>query len=66
MWHKSKSQSQTDVLKDINSNLNLLEKLKLFQDPSEIKKLVPKSITGLSKDDMEKLENIFDFIKVDQ
>jgi len=65
MWHKSKSQYQTDVLKDINTSLNLLEELNLFQDPSEIKKLVPKSISGLDNDDMERLQNIFDLLKVD-
>lgn len=42
MWHKSKNQCQSDVLKDINTSLSLLEELNLFSDPSSIKKLVPK------------------------
>ena len=65
MWHKSKTQCQSDVLKDINTSLNLLEELNLFADPSSIKKLVPKIIAGLDPDDMERLQNIFDLIKVD-
>lgn len=42
MWHKSKIQCQSNVLKDINTSLSLLEELNLFADPSSIKKLVPK------------------------
>lgn len=65
MWHKSKTQCQSDVLKDINTSLNLLEELNLFADPSSFKKLVPKIIAGLDPDGMERLQNIFDLIKVD-
>jgi hypothetical protein len=43
----------------------LLEELNLFADPSSFKKLVPKIIAGLDPDDMERLQNIFDLIKVD-
>lgn len=42
MWHKSRTQRESDVLKNINISLNLLEELNLFADPSSIKKLVPK------------------------
>ena len=65
MWHKSRTQRESDVLKNINISLNLLEELNLFADPSSIKKLVPKQIAGLDPDDMERLQNIFDLIKVD-